>query len=192
MSKGWCYMMRYECSVRTEWLPSFCNKFSTCGILWWPPQSFASSSCPLKRWPKQKTQFKDQSLTFMKTRDITIHKSHDSVRTSVFKFGWVCFWVQQLLLYYFYLTIWFWFDSLNCIKQMPYTNEKTSNPTEDINTIKSRRSSTQNIKTLTEGVMINKNFILKKNDTCIITPLVYTIHPWVAPTGTSACSFFEL
>ena len=60
---------------------------------------------------------------------------------------------------------------------MPSTNEKTSNPTEDINTIKSRRSSTQNIKTLTEGVMINKNFILKKNDTCIITPLVYTIHP---------------
>ena len=158
-------MMRYECSVRTEWLPSFCNKFSTCGILWWPPQSFASSSCPLKRWPKQKTQFKDQSLTFMKTRDITIHKSHDSVRTSVFKFGWVCFWVQQLLLYYFYLTIWFWFDSLNCSKQMPYTNENTSNTRiEDRNTIKSRpyfhcgpqHKTSRQDKTLRECVIINK------------------------------------
>ena len=69
-----------------------------------------------------------------------------------------------------FLLNYFIFDLLNSIKQMPYTNENTSNTIEDKNTIKSRtyfhcgpQHKTAQDKTLTVCVIINKNLIPNKN-----------------------------
>ena len=61
-----------------------------------------------------------------------IHKSHDSVRTSVFmsRFG-VFFGTAFFIIIYLGILIY-------CIKQMPDTHKNTSNTIEDKNTIKSR------------------------------------------------------
>ena len=66
------------------------------------------------------------------TRGGTIHWSHDSVWTSVFS-SLMFFGTAVLFLFNNFV----WFYLLNCIKQTPYTDEKT-NTIEDKNTMKSR------------------------------------------------------
>ena len=70
-------------------------------------------------------------------RGVTIHKSHDLGRTSVFESQFVRFFGTAGCIFrkHFLEDL----DLLNCIKQMPYTHEKISNTIEDKNT-KSRTS----------------------------------------------------
>ena len=59
------------------------------------------------------------------TRGVTIHKSHDLVRTSVFKSRFGMFFGTAVFIILFllnnFILIWF-IKWLNCTKQMPYTN----------------------------------------------------------------------
>ena len=108
-----------------------------------------------------------RKMIALSTRGVTIHKSHNWVRTSVFKSRFGMVFGTAVFIILFLLNYLIWFDSLNCIKQMPYTNEKTI---KEKNTIKSRtyfhcgphHNTSGQDKTLTECVINNKNLILKK------------------------------
>ena len=71
-------------------------------------------------------------------RGVTIHKSRFGTSLGFQVTVLYVFWYSRVKRNQTYIYFLFDFDVLNCIKQMPYTHEKTSNTIEDKNTLKSR------------------------------------------------------